>query len=54
MVADRLHVRVRQPPLRFARTQQNTGESEPFDPVIIDHETELSRRRLNEIFRSAT
>ena len=28
-VADRLHVRVRQPPMRLARAQQDTGESEP-------------------------
>ena len=31
-VAYRLHVGVRQPPLRLARTQQDTGESEPRDP----------------------
>ena len=44
-VADRLHVGVRQPPLRLARAQQDAGECKPCPSVIvIGYEAELVRR----------
>ena len=50
-IADRLHVGIRQPPLRFTRTEQNSGESQPRSVVIVvRHDPKLASRGLGEPF----
>ena len=52
-VADRLHVCMRQPPLRFTGAEQNTGQSQPRSAaIVVRHDSELARRGLGDPFLS--